>query len=142
MRARPSAYLDPLTFLADQYLSVSASAQAVAAPALLAAPARRDRVLNRAVENLNCLDEMLKVHRHLSRLPVEGGWSVILRRPVPHDEGDEACAFRLLEETSALVHPGSFFDLPMEGYLVLSLLTPPKIFREGLSRILPRLPVD
>ncbi len=144
LRGKARAYLDPLTFLADQYLSVSASAQAVAAPALLAAPARRDKVLKRAVENLDCMDEMLKAHRHLSRLPVEGGWSVIVRRPIIHDihDDDEACALRLLEETSALVHPGSFFDLPMNGYLVLSLLTPPRIFREGLSRILPRLPVD
>lgn len=142
LRGKAGAYLDPLTFLADQYLSVSALAQAVAAPALSAAPARRDLVLKRAAENLNCLDEMLKAHRHLSRLPVEGGWSVIVRRPLVHDANDEACALRLLEETSVLVHPGSFFDLPMEGYLVLSLLTPPSIFREGLSRILSRLPVD
>lgn len=142
LRGQARAYFDPLAFLADQYLSVSASAQAGAATALKAAPARRKEVLNRAFSNLKCLDEILKEHRHLSRLPVEGGWSVIIRRPVIHDADDGACALRLLEETSTLVHPGSFFDLPMEGYLVLSLLTPSEIFQEGLSRILPRLPVD
>ena len=145
LRGKARAYLDPLTFLADQYLSVSASAQAAAAPALQAAPSRRNKVLDRAIENLNCLDETLMAYRHLSRLPVEGGWSVILRRPVIHgNDGndDVACALRLLEETSTLVHPGCFFDLPRDGYLVLSLLTPSRIFREGLSRILPRLPVD
>ena len=142
LRGRAKAYLDPLAFLADQYLSVSASAQASAASALQAAPARRKLVLQRAGENLACLDGLLKEHPHLSRLPVEGGWSVILRRPVLHGADDQACSARLLEETSTLVHPGSFFDLPSEGYLVLSLLSPPEIFREGLSRILPRLPVD
>ncbi|MBL0313688.1 MAG: pyridoxal phosphate-dependent aminotransferase [Holophagaceae bacterium] len=142
LRGKARACLEPLAFLADQYLSVSASAQAVAATALLAAPARRTKVLDRAHDNLICLDEFLKEYPHLSRLPVEGGWSVLLRRPVYHGADDVACAKRLLEETSVLVHPGSFFDLPMEGYLVLSLLTPPRNFREGLSRILPRLPVD
>ncbi len=142
LRGKARAYLEPLAFLADQYLSVSASAQAVAAPALSAAPGRRERVLERAVENLRCLDESLKEHRHLSRLPVDGGWSVILRRPALHGADDQTCAHRLLEEASVLVHPGSFFDLPTEGYLVLSLLTPLENFREGLSRILPRLPVD
>lgn len=142
LRGKARAYLDPLTFLADQYLSVSASAQAVAAPALLAAPARRAKVLERALGNLNYLDKALKAHPHVSRLPVEGGWSVTLRRPVLHGSDDEACALGLLEATSVLVHPGSFFDLPRDGYLVLSLLTAPKNFQEGLLRILPRLPVD
>ncbi len=139
---KAKVYLEPLTFLADQYLSVSASAQAVTAAALLAAPSRRGKVVDRALENLMALDRLLMGHPHLSRLPVEGGWSVILRRPVVNDADDLACALRLLEETATLVHPGSFFDLPKEGYLVLSLLTAPEIFHEGLWRILSRLPVD
>jgi aspartate/methionine/tyrosine aminotransferase len=142
LRGKAKPCHGPLTFLADQYLSVSASAQAAAASALLAAPARREKVLQRAIENLNCLDERLEPHPPISRLPVEGGWSVILRRPAIHGVDDMACALRLLEETSTLTYPGSFFDLPRQGYLVVSLLTPPDIFLEGLSRILTRLPVD
>lgn len=142
LRGKARAYLDPLAFLADQYLSVSASAQAAAAPALKASPAMRSQVAERAVGNLNCLDEMLKAYPHLARLPVEGGWSVLLRCPVLQGTDAETSAQRLLEATSVLVYPGSFFDLPSEGYLVLSLLTPSEIFREGLARILPRLPVD
>jgi aspartate/methionine/tyrosine aminotransferase len=34
-----------------------------------------------------------------------------------------------------LVHPGHFFDLPGEGYLVLSLLPPEETFRQGVERI-------
>ncbi|MBL0209533.1 MAG: pyridoxal phosphate-dependent aminotransferase [Holophagaceae bacterium] len=142
LRGEAKTSLDPLAFLADQYLSVSASAQAAAAPALLEAPSRRKAVLGRAIENLHSLDDQLRAHPHLSRLPVEGGWSVLLRRPAIHGEDDVACALRLLGETSTLAHPGSFFDMSRDGYLVLSLLTPSGIFREGLSRILPRLPVD
>lgn len=142
LRGKARSCLDPLAFLADQYLSVSASAQAVAEAALKAAPARRTQVLERALDNLNCLDFLLEAYPHLSRLPVEGGWSVLLRCPVLHGTDEETSAMRLFEATSVLVHPGSFFDLPLEGYLVLSLLTTPEIFHEGLARILPRLPVD
>ena len=60
---------------------------------------------------------------------------MMLRRPAV--DTDEACALRLLESASTLVHPGSFFDLPGDGHLVLSLLTPDALFREGLGRIFP-----
>jgi aspartate/methionine/tyrosine aminotransferase len=130
-------HLEALAFLADQYLSVSAPVQA-AAPTLLAlAPAIRDQVRTRLRANLAALDAALAPHPRLSRLPVEGGWSVLLRRPAV--DADELCALRLLEEASTLVHPGSFFDLPGDGHLVLSLLTPEQHFTEGLQRILPRL---
>jgi len=128
-------YRSALAFLADQYLSVSAPVQA-AAPTLLAlAPGIRDQVLGRLRTNLATLDAELAAQPHLSRPPVEGGWSMMLRRPAV--DTDEACALRLLESASPLVHPGSFFDLPGEGHLVLSLLTPDALFREGLGRIFP-----
>jgi alanine-synthesizing transaminase len=128
--------LDALDYLSDQVLSVSASAQAAAPDILRLAPALREQVLRRAKANLRGLDEALKPYEGLGRLPVEGGWSVLLRRPAV--DSDEACALRLLE-AGVLVHPGHFFDLPKEGYLVLSLLTPEADFMEGLSRILPLL---
>jgi hypothetical protein len=130
-------HLEALAFLADQYLSVSAPVQA-AAPTLLAlAPGLRDQVRVRLRANLAALDAALASQPRLSRLPVEAGWSVLLRRPAV--DADERCALHLLEEASTLVHPGSFFDLPGDGYLVLSLLTPAQIFSEGLQRILPKL---
>ncbi len=132
-----AANLEALAFLADQYLSVSSPVQA-AAPALLAlAPGIRAQILGRLRANLATLDAGLAAHPRLSRLPVEGGWSVLLRRPAV--DGDEACALRLLEAASVLVHPGSFFDLPGDGHLVLSLLTPDPLFRDGLRRIFPLL---
>ncbi len=130
-------HLEALAFLADQYLSVSASAQA-AAPALLAlAPGIQAQVRTRLRANLAALDRALADRPHLSRLPVEGGWSVLFRRPAL--DADDACALRLLRETGVLIHPGSFFDLPGDGHLVLSLLTPEAVFSEGLERALPRL---
>ena len=129
--------LEALAFLADQYLSVSAPVQA-AAPRLLelAAPIRT-RILGRLRTNLATLDAALAHQPQLSRLPVEGGWSVLLRRPAV--DADEACALRLLEEASVLAYPGSFFDLHGDGYLVLSLLARELVFEEGLRRISARL---
>jgi alanine-synthesizing transaminase len=127
------AALEALEFIADQYLSVSASAQA-AAPALLAlASALRAQARDRAAENLAALDAWLAVEPSCSRPAVGGGWSVLLRRPAV--ESDETFALRLLEKERALVHPGHFFDLPVEGFLALSLLPPPGAFRKGLDAL-------
>jgi len=34
-----------------------------------------------------------------------------------------------------LTQPGFFYDFESEAYLVLSLLTAPEIFREGIARL-------
>jgi hypothetical protein len=130
-------HLEALAFLADQYLSVAAPVQA-AAPTLLAlAPGIREQIRARLRTNLGVLDAALEAHPHLSRLPVEGGWSVLLRRPAV--DADEACALRILEEQSVLLHPGSFFDLHGDGHFVLSLLPPEPVFRLGLQGMLAGL---
>lgn len=130
------ALLEPLTFIADQFLSVSALSQAVAPEILRLAPDIQDQIRTRLKSNLSALDEALAGFPGLSRLPVEGGWSVLLRRPAL--DPDAACALRILRESRVLVQPGHYFDLPSEGHLVLSLLPPGSVFREGLARLLPR----
>lgn len=132
-----AGYLEGLAFLADQYLSVSAPVQAAAPTLLELARGIREQVQHRLQSNLRALDAALAPHPHLSRLPVEGGWSVLLRRPAL--DADEACALQLLEQASTLLHPGSFFDLPGDGHLVLSLLVEEITFHEGLKRSLPLL---
>lgn len=137
LHGRAAACRESLAFLADQFLSVSASAQAAAPDLLALAPALQHQVRERLRANLGALDQALRSHPHLQRLPVEGGWSVLLRRPAL--ETDEACALRVLDEGRVLVHPGHFFDLPGEGFLVLSLLGPEETFCAGLERALPSL---
>jgi aspartate/methionine/tyrosine aminotransferase len=129
--------LEPLGFIADQYLSVSASAQAAAPDLLTLAPGIRAGILERLRANLAALDRALAAHPSLSRLRVEGGWSVLLRRPAV-DAGED-CAVRLLRDAGVLVHPGSFFDLPGDGHLVLSLLPRPEAFRDGVGRLVAAL---
>lgn len=129
-----AAALERLEFIADQYLSVSASAQAAAGPLLRLAPGLQAQALARLRANLRALDGLLAAAPAWSRLPVEGGWSVVLRRPALGT--DEDFAVGLLRESGVFVHPGDFYGFPGEGHLVLSLLGPEAGFREGAGRIL------
>jgi hypothetical protein len=60
---------------------------------------------------------------------VEAGWYAIVRG---QDEGAE---IRLLRDHDVLVQPGYFYDFESTGYIVISLLTPPDIFKEGIERL-------
>jgi alanine-synthesizing transaminase len=65
---------------------------------------------------------------------VQGGWYAVLR--VPAVQSDEELAIRILRESSVLVHPGHFYDFPIDGYLIVSLITPEAQFKEGVRRIM------
>jgi aspartate/methionine/tyrosine aminotransferase len=80
----------------------------------------------------------LTQHSTVRRLKVEGGWYAILR--VPTIESDEQLAIDLLEQTGVLVQPGHFYDFPVSGYLVVSLIAPQMAFQEGVGRVLSRFP--
>jgi aspartate/methionine/tyrosine aminotransferase len=62
---------------------------------------------------------------------VEGGWYAVLR--VPATRSDEDLAIELLHTHGVYVHPGHFYDFPVDGYLVVSLITPERVFAEGVS---------
>ena len=69
-------------------------------------------------------------------LDVEGGWYAILR--VPRTRSEEEWALELLAGDGVLVQPGFFYDFEAEAFLVVSLLTRPETFREGIRRLLAR----
>jgi hypothetical protein len=62
-------------------------------------------------------------------LDIEAGWCAIAFRA-------EGAEMRLLREHDVLVQPGYFYDFENSGCIVLSLLTAPDIFREGIRRLL------
>ena len=41
----------------------------------------------------------------------------------------------LLERQNVLVQPGFFYDFETEAFLIVSLLTAPAVFNEGLKRL-------
>ncbi len=123
-----------LELIGDSFLSAATPVQ-VALPALLPLAERiRAAILERVRRNLAALDQALQAVPSVRRLPVEGGWSAVLR--VPLVESEEELALALLERDGVLVHPGFFFDFATEGYLVLSLLTRPSTFDEGARRLI------
>lgn len=132
-----SEALARLEVICDTYLSVSTPVQA-AAPRLLADGATvRERILARVRENDATLRRLLAAAPALEALPVEGGWSAVIR--VPAVRSEEALVLELLERDGVIVHPGYFFDFPHEAFIVVSLLPPCAIFAEGIAR-LSRLP--
>jgi len=123
-----------LEIIADTYLSMNAPVQ-LAAPVLLGQRKKIQPVLlDRLHANLTELDTQLASHPSCTRLQIDGGWYVILRVPVI--ETDEDLAIRLLKKGSVSVHPSHFYDFPGEGHLVLSLISEPSEFREGVARVL------
>lgn len=120
-----------LEVIGDAYLSMNGPVQH-AIPVLLAQ--RQDfqkQLMARVRQNLDELDRQLAMQRQVSRLEVEGGWYAVLR--VPATRSDEDLAIALVKHAGVYVHPGHFYDFPRDGYLVISLITPGDIFRDGMS---------
>ena len=128
------AMIESLLFIADQYLSVSAHAELLAPKLLCLAPVIQTEIMQRIRKNLTKIDLSIEKHQHISRLQVGGGWSVLVRRPAI--TSGETFALRLLKEDRVLVHPGYFFDLPGDSYVVISLLLKPDIFQSGIEKLL------
>ena len=129
--AEVDAAIDGLDLIADTYLSVSTPVQ-VALPHLLDDGALvRTQIQARLRANLAHLtarvaDSALDVRRP------DGGWSVVVRVPSLGDADDLVLA---LLERDVIVHPGYFYDLPHDGYLVISLLAPEHDVRDGLDAL-------
>ncbi len=132
--------LHRLEFIADTFLSVSAPVSGAVERWLPRHPALQATVLARIQANLGQLDIALAGEPLVRRLPVEGGWSVLLRIPALMPDGN--FAQRLLQAHGVLVHPGSFFGLPERGWVVLSLLLEEGPFRSGLQALLRQVHED
>jgi hypothetical protein len=130
-----AAALEGLEWIADTFLSVATPVQ-WALPRILAASASvQEQIRSRTRANLGHLIERAAGPGSPCRcLHAEGGWYAILE--VPRIRTEEEWALGLLAESDVLVQPGFFYDFEAEAFLVLSLLTPPAIFAEGLRRIL------
>ena len=129
--------ISALEWIADNFLSVATPVQ-VALPEILSiAPKIRDAIRGRTAANLDVLRTLVDPVPSVRLLPVEGGWSAVLR--VPRFESDEALALRMIEEHGVVIHPGYFFDFETEGYVVVSLLTAEKVFEKGVALLLARM---
>jgi len=126
--------LSRLEIIADTFLSMNAPVQ-LAIPRFL--DLRHDfqrQLMARVRRNLTELGVHLAAQSSCARLEVEGGWYAILRVPVTRS--DEDLAIDLLTSRGTYVHPGHFYDFPSDGFLIVSLITPPDDFDEGIRRVL------
>jgi alanine-synthesizing transaminase len=126
-----------LEVIADTYLSMNAPVQLAASVFLEQRHSIQALLLDRVRANVSELDRGLARQKACRRLDVEGGWYAILRVPVT--QSDEELAIEILRKLSVLVHPGHFYDFPNDGYLIVSLITPPQNFRHGITQVLELL---
>jgi alanine-synthesizing transaminase len=124
-----------LELIADTYLSVSSPVQRAAGRLLAAGTRVRDEIAARTRANLARLRAAVE-GTALGVLDVEGGWYATVR--VPRTRSEEEWTLELLERENVLVQPGFFYDFESEAFLVLSLLTAPARFEEGVRRLVGR----
>jgi alanine-synthesizing transaminase len=131
------AAMQRLEVITDTYLSMNAPIQLAARVLLEQRKNIQPLLLDRLRNNLEELDRQLARQKTCRRLEVEGGWYTVVRVPVM--QSDEDLAIDILRKLSILVHPGHFYDFPADGFLVVSLITRPEIFREGIALALGML---
>lgn len=124
--------IEALELIADNFLSVATPVQAALPELLPLGRTIRDAIRERTRRNLATLRATFEATPQATVLPVEGGWSAVIR--VPRLLSDEDLALALLDRGVA-IHPGYFFDFAGDGYIVVSLLTPVDVFAEGTRRI-------
>jgi alanine-synthesizing transaminase len=129
--------MEKLEWIADTYLSVSTPVQCAAARLLQAGERVQRQIRERTAANLSFARESL-AGTSGGMLDVEGGWYIIIQ--VPRIRSEEEWALESLERENVLVQPGFFYDFESEAFLVVSLLTPPGVFREGVARLKKLLP--
>ena len=120
-----------LEFVEDAYLSVSAPAQALGMSLLPKAAVYESLVRERLSENWKVLREAFPAKYCPEVL---GGWYAVVR----FGEDDEELTLRLLREKHVLVQPGFFFDFDEDGWVVVSLLQEPGLFKEAVRRLADR----
>jgi hypothetical protein len=124
--------MEKLEWIADTFLSVGAPVECAAAKLLRAGAEVRRSIGERTAANLAVARELLD-GAAASLLAVEGGWNLTLQ--VPRIRSEEEWALELLARQDVLVQPGYFYDFEGEAFLVVSLLTRPEVFREGVHRL-------
>jgi len=132
-RDRASA-LEGLELIADTFLSVGTPVQVAAAALLERGAAVRAAIHARLRANLTAAHRIAAAHPSCTLLPVEGGWSAVVR--VPATRGEDTLVLDLLSRERVLVHPGYFFDFEHEAFLVVSLLVPEAEFSDAFARTL------
>jgi aspartate/methionine/tyrosine aminotransferase len=93
-------------------------------------------LLKRVTSNRDLIGRIL-LNSPCSLLDTEGGWYAILQ--VPRIRSEEEWAIELLKEYGIYLFPGYFFDFHTDGYLVVSLLTPPEVLAPAIKKLVQHI---
>ena len=126
------AALRGLEWIADLFLSVATPVQ-LALPRLLEGRHRfQAQVRERLAANRERLARLPRRRPEVGVLAGEGGWVAVLQ--LPARRSGEAWALELLRR-DVVVHPGHFYEIPGEAFLIVSLLVEPTALDRGIDRI-------
>ncbi|MCL2011890.1 MAG: pyridoxal phosphate-dependent aminotransferase [Cystobacterineae bacterium] len=115
-------------WVADAYLCLATPVQKALPTWLPMAKAFEQRVETRCKNNHACLAKLRPQGAAWSLFAREAGWTAVLRIPISPKE--EPLTLQLLEAGVAL-WPGYFFEFPVPGFVVASLLAPEAAFEEA-----------
>lgn len=118
-----------LELINDSYLSANTPAQLALAELLRLGVPVQQQIATRCLTNLASLSRVFDGSA-AQALSLEGGWSACLRLPATYS--DEEWVLSLYTEAQLLTQPGWFYDFSGGSYLVVSLLTHPELFSEGM----------
>ena len=119
-----SQALDRLEVISDTFLSMNAPAQHALATWLGTRTSIVPQILRRVRSNLAVI-----ASEGLEHLPVEAGWSAVLRLTRPF------LAESVVREAGIVLHPGSFYGISGANRAVVSLLGEEDRFALGMRRL-------
>lgn len=126
-----------LEIIADTFLSVGIPIQLGINDILENENNIGEQIKNRVKRNYYYLKEKVTVIVDVELLSAEGGWYSVLKIETGIEE--EILAFELLKEKNIYIHPGYFFDFEEGCNIVVSLLTPESVFKNGINGIMEYL---
>ena len=129
-----AAALERLELVSDTYLAVSTPVQFAAERLFGGGGGIRRQIAERVAANYRSLRSLVANVPACRVLRADAGWSAVMQ--VPSLEREEDLVLRVLAEDGVLVHPGYFFDFVSESFVIVSLLVPPNLFEEGVTRLL------
>jgi aspartate/methionine/tyrosine aminotransferase len=118
-----------LEVIADTFLSMNAPIQHALPTWLAGREAIQQQILARIRQNLATLGDV----PNLTHLPVQAGWSAVLQ--LPQWLASPTLAEALVREAGVITHPASFYAMPGDHRLVVSLIGSPQPFAAGLKNL-------
>lgn len=123
--------MERLEIIADTYLSVNTPVQNALPLWMQYRQAIQKQIMMRVLQNREYA--LRQFGDEAVCLNADGGWYIVLKLKQELDE--ELLVEELLSREQVYVHPGYFFNFESGSHVILSLLSKPEVFQEGVSRI-------